>query len=50
MDALFEPDIEQQLRLPWEMICRLAVKAHISKMSLNDIVESAIKEYIKTVK
>lgn len=46
MTPLFEEEIEQQVRLPWQTICRLAVKALIAGMSLNDIVEQALRDHL----
>lgn len=43
---MFEQDIEQEVCLPWKTICRLAVMAMISGVSLNDIAVRAIESYI----
>lgn len=44
---LFEQDIEQEVRLPWETICKLAVKARCLGVSLNDVCEMAIQQAIQ---
>lgn len=47
-NSIFEQDINQQLRLPWSTICKLAVKARCAGLSLNDVMERAVAEYVAT--
>lgn len=41
-----EQDIDQALRLPWLTICRLAVQARIAGLSMNDVMEQALNEFV----
>jgi hypothetical protein len=44
MSELFEPDIDVPVRLPWDTICKLAVKAMCLGVSMNDVCNMAIEQ------
>lgn len=43
---LFEQDIEEELRLPWSLICKSAVKARCLGMTLEELTTHALEQYI----
>lgn len=45
--AMFEPDIYVPLRMPWDTICKLAVKAQCLGMSMDDVCELAIRQEVQ---
>lgn len=49
MKELFEQDIEQEIRLPWDTICRLAVMAFVAGVSIDTIVEQALRSRIASL-
>lgn len=43
---LLNPDIDVPIRLPWTVICKLAVKARIGNLELGDLMRQAIEDYV----
>jgi hypothetical protein len=46
MTELFEQDIEEQIRLPWDTICKLAVKARCDGITLDELTAQALERFI----